>query len=569
MTGGDQLTLEKTGNQQQWDDILAGHLERSLSDHVPQLDAIAMLQGVKNYLGRITGIVEYLYVENEYNETAWKNMISFYYVNNASVIKTTVMRIHMFKGKRSSYNLAEENDIILLRKNYLGFFNLRPIPESDYCVSYVMLNYRNIPINCVYDNGIRTRLRMLTYERIVHLRGIEIPIDTFPFFGRDNKMVVCAQADMLMLSRYIYRKLNMPELTLRNICQARIGDKPDLFPTHGLTIPQMLQIFYSREIPVRQYSCSVSEQGIEDQTASYSAEIIGCLIHSYLDSGIPVLLLKDRHVVIANGISTPVLTDNGESLDRLIAIYDDSGALITDIRKKHVPDVSFLGITSWSDIKEYLWNKRTASEHEIENDLQVVAPLYQRITLDYPEFISLILNANILDGFVESEELESPDLLLESKVWSRIRTFLLDCNELKTALLRNKVEYWNAMEKDLQGYTGSDADQARIIIQIQKYLMERIMNSGIPHYYWCLEIPVLTEGKYRYYYYFFSASPVTQNNELEISRNLIERGKIKEILLDNRGFSVAAIDMYLQEAPSTVNNAIMQPFVFSERIMSS
>lgn len=240
----------------------------------------------------------HLYIEDQYNEDAWKDMVSLYYVHTFPHISTRTMRVHLFKWEKDyidiSYNeeatdkenfhYKDEN----VSNGYLGYFNLRPVNNPAFVLSYVMPNYQNILVKS--RNG--TVVNMLTYKRPVHICGITIQTKIFPFFSGEAIVAVCAHSSLIMISRYIYRKMNFSEICLKDICAV---DTQGTYPSYGLSLKNILDIFISKNVYFRAYTGRINAT---DESASYSLSVVRDIVFSFLDSQIPVLLAFDSHVVL-------------------------------------------------------------------------------------------------------------------------------------------------------------------------------------------------------------------------------------------------------------------------------
>lgn len=530
------ITLEALLSENEWRERLRGHLWRVMNgiSSIHPENVNIMLKGIENRLGAFVSKASYLFFENEYNETAWKDMITLFYVNSADKLCTTVMRVHLFRGETASFDLSQKEQKRLFQQNYMGYFNIRPI-LGECCVSYAMMNYSNYSLTCHYHDKLQARIHMICYRRDVHINGFTVPIQTFPFFGRDNNLVVCAQADMIMMSRFVYRKLQMPELTLTHICQNKSKDRLDVFPTRGIMTSQMLDILYSRDIFIRNYigsrNMGIKKDLSKETTNSFSLPFIGYMTRAYLDSGLPLFILIGKHVVIANGISEMLYTNHEPVHDRVLAVYDDSGALIHAMSGGSVMPIPFLGLCSWEQIKEYIINNTKENPSGI--DIQIIVPLYQRITVDYPELVKIIFEYNILEGVFSREELRDPDRFINHSLWKQTRIFLIDCNKLKSELLHNSAAYWDEIEKQIDEIKDEISVQnIKVSLKIQRFLMNRIIAKGIPHYYWCLEIPVFSsdEEPPAFMYYVFNASPSMPKDMYEVCLNIIPAKELLPLL---------------------------------------
>lgn len=574
-----EIVLEDVREDGQWWSVIRKQLKTSLpalytTSTSPDRDGYdIMLSGIQATLGQAIDIANYLYFEGEYNESAWKDMITLFYVDSMRVIRNTVMRVHLFIGDRDAYDITDPDDLRQMQAAYLGYFNIRPVYGDRRCVSYVMLNYDVFRLSWRVPGGPRVPFDICTYRRNVHLGAAELHIHTFPYFGRDDKLVVCAQADMLMLSRYIYRKLGMPELTLRHICQNRSRDRLDIVPTRGITDTQMMDVFYEREISIRDYRGVDRSHAI--QTGLHTLHAMGNMVAAMLDSGLPVLILIERHVVIANGISGKVYSTNWKDYPRRLTIYDDSGALLRRLERGHLPDIPFLGTYAWDEIITGMTALRQLSRADEpptaprRDDMTVIVPCYKDVTMDYFRFVETIkANIKLLSGLLGQKV--DGQYGFDSARWNNTRAFLIECAALKKQLARICADAWAWM---LQ--TADDPDMApeerediATVVELQRALYERIMTAGLPHYYWCLEIPgTITDAPRTdsdvYMYYLFDAAPVVPTDIEAVCMNYIRKGdRLWRRMLD-LGIDKARLRGFFAKYKTEV---IVQPFSLRQRI---
>ena len=137
------LALEGIDNGQFEDSSLKCILKDTLSNmglRVSDIVLFSYFEEIREKLGQISKLVRYVFIESEYNETAWKDMVALFYVNTMPNIKNSVIRVHMFKDiaeveSPSSLDLSDTRIYNACQNAYLGYFNIRPI-NSLYIIHY-------------------------------------------------------------------------------------------------------------------------------------------------------------------------------------------------------------------------------------------------------------------------------------------------------------------------------------------------------------------------------------------------------------------------------------------------
>lgn len=408
----------------------------------------------------------FFFLEEEYNETAWKDMIATYYTHVFPNISTRVMRVHLFDGSKESYDIhpteaTSDDDLTYHFKDesinsaYLGYFNLRPVNNPASIISFVMPNY-NIDKIRKFNN---TNVIMLTYERKVHLSGIAMDIKTFPFFQGESIVAVCAHCCLIMLSRYIYRKMNFNEITLKNILDL---NQQIEFPSYGMTLKNILEVFSENNIFTRTYSATKS-QGLAGASEKYSYDALMNIVFSMLDSRIPVIMAFRSHVILICGT-----TEAKDNKERYLAVYDDSGAFIQTL----FDDSPFISHITWQQIVDYCQSNASSDE---DYEISAIIPCYPRITLDYPSVYSLLTN----DGVINLQY--------------NHRLFFMDCNKTKEALL-SIADTYNVSKKDIDNIETIKRDRKKKAKKISIYnlillnaIIENFISNDSVHYYWWVE----------------------------------------------------------------------------------
>ena len=236
-------------------------------------------------------------------------------------------------------------------KDYLGFITIRPIPEPDIMLSFVYPNFENYSFfnNCI----------LLKYEKKVHLCGKEFSIKTFPHFSQDGTAAVCANADLIMMSKYLQNKYNYNQIRLLDLN----GNNNWIFPNDGLSINDISNLAVHNKLPIRFLDVRPDSND---------------LIKTYVLSGLPVLIFSKDHIVTIVGMTNQY--NNYE-----FVVYDDSGAFFSYKKYDDSKDVTFsvvsekdnpihfVNIVSWEKISQWL----------DEDYNGIIVPLFERVILLY------------------------------------------------------------------------------------------------------------------------------------------------------------------------------------------
>lgn len=367
----------------------------------------------------------YILIENEYTEAIWKEIFSIHYAHTSYCNNNKVMRIHFF-NKTLNLNNEINNDI--LTQSYLGYITLRPVPDFNLMLSFVVPNWNILKYK--EDSYI------MTCEKIVHIFSYKIHIRTFSFYSQDSVVTTCAQADIIMFSTYTNIKYNHKMIKVSDI-QEYMKYSP--LPSKGLTAKEMLEIFRSNGSPVdyhlkkkikdkRKYT-KHKEKGIP---YNESLNHITNIVDSYIESGLPVIAYKSKHVVLIIGH-----TKNR----RHYIIYDDSGAFLKNVNGED----SFIGTVS----NRQLFPNNNETTY-------LICATHGRVYLTAEEY----------DGFVD-EEIENLDI--SQSFISRKRNIIIDNVDLKSylrSLLNSGLKFDEYIKQNIIG----------------------LINKNLPHYLWYTEL---------------------------------------------------------------------------------
>lgn len=296
-----------------------------------------------NRISLIVGQAKYYLFEKEYTEHAWKELYAMHYSNTSYALSNKVMRVHFWNSE-----FVEDSDKDdYLKNGYLGYITLRPVPDFNLMLSYVVPNWKVLSLR-------NHNAWIMTYERNVHIFGYSICISTIPFYCQDTVYIRCAHADMLMFSTFLHHSYNFPRLSITDMVES---NRYYPIPNGGLEYDEILDIFYRNKIPVSYYYC---EEGKDEE---YRA-----VLDAHIESKLPVIIYKDNHVVL-------VIGHTGEKEKRYI-IYDDSGYYLS----KTIESINFVGVVSF----DQLFYRGES------NCIYMVAATYQRMYLNPQEYFMML-----------------------------------------------------------------------------------------------------------------------------------------------------------------------------------
>lgn len=206
------------------------------------------------------------YVERDYVDRDYRDEYSNFYAGTFRSLPDRCQRLH-FVSKEGG--------------RYLGFVVLRPIPGRLVCRTMVAPPPALKPFTSCLVTDVAT------------LYGIQQAVEASPFISQDFQYGVCAHASIWMVAQYFNLRFGFPRLHMSDIVQAA-GLHPGnhrMTPSRGLTAQQisgamdrlgMLPLSY--HLPSFQNPDEYHE-----------------IIRIYLNSRIPLLLTRGRHVHVLIG----------------------------------------------------------------------------------------------------------------------------------------------------------------------------------------------------------------------------------------------------------------------------
>lgn len=388
----------------------------------------------------------YFIFENKYVETEWKDMVSIHYINTSYEVKNTVMRIHLFSEKKIDSGA------------YLGCFTLRTIDDVRFMLSYIYPNWKK-----VYVLG-ADKLYVMTYKKKVHIIGKEIVFDTYPLFVQDNAVVKCAQASMISMTSYLHEKYDYNKIRILNIHKSYNSGKTKLFPSKGLTPPQMLEVFNSYGISTECQICYEDPKELR-QYVDFCLEsavpvLLGILVQDKKGKGV------NKHIIQIIGYATK----NGK---KMYVVYDDSGYYLRSIDRD-----GFVKAVGWNEIKKSISPSKSF----------VIYPVHEKIYLLFDDI------TEIFEDLSRRMKLKETLRQVGDRLKGR-RILVVDNRRLKQ-FLDNEII--------LDDSTGERKKQEESI--------KEVLKESLPHYLWYCEFQTDNRN------FIFFADP-TYNNKT--TKNII------------------------------------------------
>lgn len=360
-------------------------------------------------ISRISLLIDqctYILIENEYTESIWKELFSIHYAHTSYCNKNKVMRIHFFnKNIMTNSNV----NIDTLDNSYLGYITLRPIPDFNLMLSFVVPNWKILKFQ---ENNY-----IMTCKKVVHIASYKITIKTFLFYSQDSVVTTCAQADILMFSTYTNIRYNHKMIKVSDIQEYT---KYIPLPSKGLTAKEILEIFRSNGIPVDYHLKKKIGKELDYEKVLSN---VSNILDSYIESALPVIVYNAEHVVLVIG--------HTNDTPKKYIIYDDSGAFLNNATHKN----TFIGMVS-----------NTQLFPNNNNTTYLICARHGRVYLTAEEY----------DGFVDQE---IDTLGINYTCIIRKRNIIIDNVDLKShllSLLNLKIDFDSDTKREIMNLINSN-----------------------------------------------------------------------------------------------------------------
>lgn len=390
---------------------------------------------VLNRIGVLFDAANHIIIEENYVEREWKEMIARHYLHSAyaNALREKVIRVHFLEQEE------------FCDENYLGYITLRPIEELAISLSFIYINWKK----CFWHGETSY---VMTYEKEVHYMGKTLKIDTYPFFSQDSIVTCCADANLIMLTKYFANRYKNVPISSMELISRNSGNRHSFPKKIGsallenmleeLNIPYRVQRF-------KNVKCYKDE----------SWDRVQKNIDTYIESGLPVILGLEGHVVQLIG---HLGMENGEQ--KKYIVYDDSGHLekisVFDIRESCN---RFLYTLSVKELRDYF-----AGCQNGRDSFFILTPEHERVYIDFERYqlflAEYLYQYAVLDkkGSIVCQMFDEESNLSEEVA---LRNILVDNSILKSFVKGQKND-------------------------IQRDCIEELLKKDLPHFLWYTEIEV-------------------------------------------------------------------------------
>jgi hypothetical protein len=322
-----------------------------------------------------TVVFERHYIDKDYRDT-----FSNFHAKRFSTPDSRCLRLHFFSKAVTREDIKRAENI---QADYLGYAIIRPTRPN--CLGRTLLKPES-------RSGVSGSMRLC--DETITLQGVELKIRGFPFISQDADVTVCAQSALWMLMRYYSNRYPLyPETFPYQL--AKLTEDYSLgrwYPSSGLYLWQMSEA-------LRRLNFSPVTYARDNFPNDFDH-----LLYTYIESGIPVLVATERHVVVAFGHKSnydqPNPLPNGISFssqfNHALLVNDDNRIPYQVLRGK---------------------KQGTANESKFEfKDIEAfVAPLAEKIFLPAESFqkvVTTILNRGDVGYSALSATLSAEPLVL-------------------------------------------------------------------------------------------------------------------------------------------------------------
>jgi len=307
-----------------------------------------------------------------YKEREWTKLYSLHYgMLHNNRIKNATLRVHLFSSEFENIDQFEreikDND-----KSYLGYITIRPIPTVSGSISRARLKLLKEQF------GLTDEERNIIYIPVkVHILGKEFRYTSFPFIAQDNVVTVCAHADILMLSKYMFKKFNFNLIEIDTILDSIQTHNGRKIPSDGLVLEQILKVLEKNRYNPSFYQAKATEViRYELENKNIAKLDVFDIIDVALRSDLCVLMVLSTHIVLIGGY----FYKNNE---KYYIIYDDSSYYIEKMLAKKK-------LFSAAIKKEKLEKFLKEIYDEKEENTYLIIPTFDRFYFRYPSLVILL-----------------------------------------------------------------------------------------------------------------------------------------------------------------------------------
>ncbi|MCX6876160.1 MAG: hypothetical protein NTW21_20495 [Verrucomicrobia bacterium] len=237
-------------------------------------------------------------IERQYIDKDYRDTFSAYFSKRFHTPSSRCVRLHFFEGVRHLNEIEHPSDDT--GQAYRGYSVLRPLDTGG-------LGRTLISVDLITPRtGLTVHARLCS--ETVNLLGNEYRVTGFPYIGQDTEVALCAQASLWMLARYFsssyprYREMGPHQLSSL-VSDFSLGR---VFPSTGLTEWQASEILKRLGFhPVIHARGSLAQTDLNQLADGLGfadgSKIFEHLFYTYIESGIPVLVVFSDHAVVAFG----------------------------------------------------------------------------------------------------------------------------------------------------------------------------------------------------------------------------------------------------------------------------
>lgn len=244
-------------------------------------------------------------VESDYIDDSWRHLYSAHYSKTYYKECTNLcIRLHCFSGD-------------IDQSSYYGYIIFRPLP-CNLALAKIVLK----PIVDIY--GEKSVYLMLSNIKVNLFKyELTFSLDVWPLFIQDRVAQVCADASMNMVAFYLSKKHkeDFPNYHTNGLF---LDNSEFLFhrpvPSSGLSVYEISSILSKKGYRPYLRLLKRKQEDSLDVFLKKKQEFLG-FIDSQIESGLPVLLAFDRHVIVIAG-------HMGFGKEKKYIVFDDSGYLL-------------------------------------------------------------------------------------------------------------------------------------------------------------------------------------------------------------------------------------------------
>ena len=309
-----------------------------------------------------TVFIEEGYVDSSYRDTYYR-----YYSSKYSDISRFCQRISIFRGKYEKADLVgvlDEESADRLQDDFVGIVVIRPTRFS--------------PVGKILLDPAKLKIRQTTFVRTtdfsVEIMGNMLTVNSYPMLKQDVEFMTCAEVSLWTIFQYY--GVRYPEY--RTVLPSEMSDVIDRSRTE--------RILPSMGMGLSEKSSVLKAFGFQPLIIESDADAFREMFHYYVESGIPVLLSKDKHSLVCIGHGPPKWDMKPSRRIEGVPILDsycfyNEYVIMDDARLPFTLLPYDLDPKSKDDGAGAARKRRSSKKNAI-NPTAMVIPLYRRINMD-------------------------------------------------------------------------------------------------------------------------------------------------------------------------------------------